>query len=91
MSGQRVGDAIEQAAARLGKTLGVHGAELRAYAAERVVHLATIAGQAGFEEALVAERDNMALKIGIATVDAADDSDRELLGVLLGALAVAAT
>lgn len=65
-------------------------AELAAYAAERAQALSMSVGQPGYDEALVAARDSIALKAGIAVVEEADDVDLGLLGVIAGALAFAA-
>ncbi|MCI0588934.1 MAG: hypothetical protein L0323_19095 [Planctomycetes bacterium] len=59
-----------------GRRRDVTKLEVRAYAEARARHLATLAGKPGFGEALVAERDNVALFAGIAE----SDSDEELRG-----------
>lgn len=60
------------------------------YAASRSVHLATLVGQPGFQEALIAERNNVALRAGIAASQTANSAESRFLGVLQGALAVGA-
>lgn len=60
--------------------------ELRAYAAERMNHLATIVGQSGYELALVAERDSIALKAGVFAVNAGVNAEQRWTGMIQGAL-----
>ena len=88
--GKERSDAVAGAAKRLGKGLEANMDELRTYASERMLHLSTLIGQAGYEEALVAERDNVALKAGLLAVDSADRADAELVGVITGAMVVGA-
>jgi hypothetical protein len=88
--GKELGDALKGAADRLGKTLGGNMDELRTYAAERMLHLSSLIGQPGYQEALVAERDNVALKAGLLAVASADAADAELVGVITGAMVVGA-
>lgn len=78
------------AAARLGKQLGRGGSDATDYLKARAEHLATILGQPGFEAALVAERDNAALFLGLRAMAVADAADAELRGILTGALAMGA-
>lgn len=88
--GKELGDALAGAASRLGKSLQGNMDELRTYAAERMLHLSTLIGQPGYQEALVAERDNVVLKAGLLAVEGADAADAELVGVITGAMAVGA-
>jgi hypothetical protein len=88
--GKELVDALSGAVNRLGKSLEGSVDELRTYAAERMLHLSTLIGQKGYQEALLAERDNVALKAGILAVDAGDRADAELLGLITGAIAVGA-
>lgn len=81
---------LEGAAERLGRDLQNSGTDVRNYIAERMLHLSSIVGQAGYDEALIAERDNVALFVGLEVVDAADAADRELLGLIGGGLAIGA-
>ena len=76
---QSVGKALEDAADDMG-----------AYALERAEHLAEIINEPGWEQALLAERDNVALRAGINMVHEADAIDVRLNGILEGALAFAA-
>lgn len=60
------------------------------YAAARAFHLSTIINEPGFMEALKAERDNVALRAAMATVDNADKIDERLKATIHGGLAIAA-
>lgn len=81
---------LKEAAGRLGRDLTGNLDEVRAYASERMLHLSTIINEPGYEEALLAERDAVAMKAGLAAVDAGDAADAELRGLIAGALGVAA-
>lgn len=83
-------DLVVNAAKETGVELATDASEIAAYAADRSRHLSSIVGQEGFREALIAERDNVALKAGIAAVDAAEAADRRILGVLEGGLSLGA-
>lgn len=64
--------------------------EVALYAAERTAYLSTLVGHAGFEEAVVAERDNVALTAARVLTDQADIVDQGILGVIQGAMFTAA-
>ena len=66
--------------------LQVDLADLATYTAQRTAHLSTIVGLPGFEEAVIAERDAIALRAGINAVNAADKVDARLIGLLHGVL-----
>lgn len=81
----------------LERTLQETGAELdqavdevALYMADRTAHLSTLVGQPGFQEAVIAERDNVAMFAGLLAVDLADATDARIVGVIQGALAMAA-
>lgn len=59
-----------------------------AYAQERAAHLATLVGQPGFEEALKAERDNVALRAGLDLSEQAKSTDAKTIGVIHGLLGI---
>lgn len=65
-----------------------NAASVAAYAAQRAAHLATIFGEPGFDEAVKAEIQNVALEAGIAAVDSADAADARIVGIITGALKV---
>lgn len=81
---------LKDAGSRLGKELEGTLEDVRGYAAERMLHLSQFVGQEGYQEALIAERDNVALRAGIAATDDADAADRELIGIIAGSLGIAA-
>jgi len=81
---------LKAQAAEVGQDLADTGEALAVYTAERLDHLALIAGEAGFEEAVVAERDNVALKATTDAVTEADAIDARVMAVLRGGLALAA-
>lgn len=60
------------------------------YAAERTAHLSTLVGQAGFDQAVIAERDNVALRAGIKAVAQADAIDARRVELISRLLAIAA-
>lgn len=65
-------------------------AVLKKYAAESMARLATMVGQPGFEMALEAERDIVAIKAGLRISKDADNADLRFLGVVEGALRMGA-
>lgn len=77
-------------AQRLGKSLGANLNEVREYASVRMQHLSTILGEPGYEEALIAERDSVAMMAGLHAVNAGDSADAEIRGIIAGALAIGA-
>lgn len=76
---------------RLGHDLGDKADEVAQYAAERSDHLANIVGEAGYEQAVEAEIQNLALKAGIAATDAADKVDQAKMQALGTGLRFAAS
>lgn len=81
---------IEDAVADTGATLEKSASEVAHYAAERADHLSSIVGEPGFDEAVKAERDNVALFAAMSAVENADAADARLKGMLQGALAMGA-
>lgn len=81
---------IRDAGDRLGVELSENLDEVRRYASERMLHLSSIVDEPGYSEALVAEGINVALQAAGEAVDSADALDRELLGIITGALAIGA-
>lgn len=56
--------------------------ELIQYTAQRAVHLTSILGEPGYELALRAERDAVALHAGLDATMAAEAADSRLVGVI---------
>ena len=81
---------LETTADRLGVELMGTGVEMRDYAKSRMLFLASIIDEPGFDLALLAERDNVAMYAGIAAADIGDAADVELRGAILGALSIGA-
>lgn len=77
---------LKDAARETGRDLQGNTVEITTYAAERTAYLSTLVGQPGFEEAVRAERDNVALKAGISAVKTADAADARIVGIIQGVL-----
>ena len=87
---KELAELLESTAQRLGTDLQEDVLAIREYASERMLHLSTCVDQPGYDQALIAERDSVALFAGISAVHVADAADRELLGIVAGALAIGA-
>jgi hypothetical protein len=79
-------DAVEET----GVDLGDAKEEVAAYAAERAEHLATISGEPGFGQAVIAERNSVAMKAGLALSEVADAGQGRWIGMIGGALRIVA-
>ena len=91
MKAQEFTDLIEQAAKDSGIELRAAAREVGVYAASRAAYLAGLVGQAGYDLAWRAETDNVALFAGIRAVREADSKQARFIGVLQGALWMAAS
>lgn len=80
--------ALDAAVRETGAMLRKSSADVAAYTAQRAAHLMTIEGQAGFQEAVIAERDAVLTFAGMSTVRGADAADSHIVGLIHGALAV---
>lgn len=80
--------ALEQALLETGVDLQHSVAEIGARAAERGVHLASIANEPGYAEAVIAERDALAIYAGIEAVERADSADEKARAMAMGILHV---
>lgn len=87
---QELKNVLDAAIKETGVAVKADSAELAAYAAQRAAILATLIGQPGYELAVIAERDNVVLKAGIAAVGQADAAQARLIGVIQGALGISA-
>lgn len=65
-----------------GEALEQSGREVALYASERTAILATLVGQVGYDQALIVERDNVALFAGLQAVSNADGLRDRLLGAI---------
>jgi hypothetical protein len=72
---------------RLLREVRAESNSVRIYAAEIMADLAAAVGEPGYNEALLAARDAIALRAGVSAVDSADAADREVLGLIYGFLA----
>ena len=79
-------DAVEETGADLSKTKD----EVAVFMSERALHLSTLTTEPGFGQAVTAERDNVALFAGLKTAEAADATGQRLLGLIGGAIRIAA-
>jgi len=77
-------------AEQTGRSLGNDAKVIGAYAAQRAAVLATLVDQPGFEDAVLAERDNVVIKAGIAATKRGDAIDQRLIGIIQGTLRTAA-
>lgn len=73
-----------------GRTLSESSAALAQYAADQADLLALAVGEPNFEQAVIAARDNVALRAGIEATNAADQFDMKLAGFITGALRLGA-
>ena len=60
------------------------------YMVERTEHLSDSVGEPGFNEAVLAERDNIILAAGILITKEGDRADQRIAGVITGAIRIAA-
>lgn len=81
--------ALTGAVGRIVGRFDVDQAELAAYVDQRQLHLAAIAGEPGYDEAVEAEAINVALFAAGQHVSRADAMDRELLGIARTGLLIA--
>lgn len=82
---------IDSALQETGASLKQSSQEVAAYAAQRAAFLSTLVGQPGFEQAVIAERDNVALFAGIVAVGQVVAIQAKIVGVIQGALFIGAS
>lgn len=87
---QQLQELLQQAAAESGVEIQTDREELAVYTAARLALLSELVGTDYFAEAVNIERDNILLKAGIIATVEADSLDRRVLGVIEGALYIAA-
>lgn len=84
-------DLIESTVKETGKELAESVQAVAQYAASRAAHLAKIGpSDPDFMDAVIAERNNVALRAGISATNSGDAVDAKILGVIHGALALGA-
>lgn len=81
---------LEAAVHETGARLKEAPAALAAYMSQRAEHLSLIAHEPGFDQAVIAERNNVALRAGLEASAQASQLDWQILGMIQGALRVAA-
>lgn len=75
-------DALEET----GADLTASGQAIAQLTATRAAELSVLVGLAGYEQAVVAARDEVALAAGLATVDNADAATGRVLSLIQGGL-----
>lgn len=83
-------DSLNASLRETGRDLSVSMDEVRAEAANQLIKLSLAAGEPGYERAVIAARDNVALVAGLKSVSNADAVDGRIIGVIQGALFVGA-
>lgn len=81
---------LESVAKEAKLDLDTSSKEVAAYAVQRAAVLATQIGLPGYQQSVIAERDNVALFAGLHAVGLADKGQAHLVSVIQGALAMAA-
>ncbi len=81
-----IADALDET----GSDLQASKEEIAVYMSERAAHLSTLTTDPGFAQAVIAERNNVAMRAGLAVSDNARGVDQRLLGMIGGALRIAA-
>lgn len=79
-----IADALKETGAQASMSAKDMAVEVQASAAR----LSGAVGQAGYDEALRAERDTLALKAGLKLVTAADAADARVVGIVQGAIGI---
>ena len=87
---QDILDLLQSAIAETGADMGDDLDALRTLAAEKMAQLALGVGQAGFQEAVIAARDSIALRFAINVTMSADATDARIVGIIQGVLAIGA-
>ncbi len=77
---------LRSALKETGISLGISADELVRYTAEVGAKLALAVGEPGFEKALVAARNAVALKAGLNATLEAEAADARIVGVIQGVL-----
>lgn len=83
-------DLIESIVRDTGADIKIAPAELAAYVHERTVHLSSIVGEPGYDQAFTAECDSVRMKAGLIASDKMRAADARLFDVIVGAMRMAA-
>lgn len=87
---QQFKEMLEDTADALKVEIQLGTGELAEYAAERALYLSDLVGQEGFSQAVLAERDAVALRAGLVASRALSVGQQRFLGVLQGSIRFAA-
>lgn len=77
---------LSDAAKETGRNLDVSQQKLREVAATQMAQLALAVGEPGYDRAVIAARDIIALEAGLQLHSAASAADSRLVGIIQGAL-----
>ncbi len=88
--GQEILDLLKGPLNDAGLELASDATDLKKYIGQRALHLSSIINDPGFNLALEAEADNVALRVSTLLVRQADASDARIVGILEGALGIVA-
>lgn len=81
---------VQDALVETGKEISGDLDDVSLYALQRTAHLSTLTNDPGFDLAVQAERDSIALKAGISVTNNADLADQRIIGVIHGAIRIGA-
>ncbi len=84
-------DLLRDALKETGVNLKISADELVRYTAEQAYRLSQAAGEPGFDKALLAARNAVALKAGLNATLQAEAADARIVGVISGVLLSLAT
>lgn len=79
-------DLLTSAAEETGTDLTESLDSVRTVVAEQMAKLSLVVGEPGYDRAVKAARDNVALAAGLAAVEDADAADGRIIGIIQGAL-----
>jgi hypothetical protein len=79
-------DLLRQALKETGANLKISADELVRYTAEQAARLSLAAGEPGFDKAMIAARNAVALKAGLNATLEAEAADARMVGVISGVL-----
>ena len=79
-------DLLQGVASETGHDLSESADRIRTTVAEQMAKLSLVVGEPGYDRAVKAARDNVALAAGLAAVEDADAADGRIIGVIQGAL-----
>lgn len=83
-------NSLKATLAETGRSLNTDLDVVRASAAEQLVNLSLAAGEPGYDMAVIAARDIVAMTAGLQAVSVADATDARIIGVIQGSLSMAA-